>query len=312
MVTIRCTSGISTQPVPREVGIPTTDIFSFPQGELEYSIYRPADGKGVNFDLAGYDEDDLEQAQALLNVLDAPTFGELSEAVLVFTEEPTQLTSASQAVHRTSQYYREVRNQYVQALCPPDRNHEDIISLGNIKVFMDTFIVIDQVDLTDPVLRRVRLELLQNSAEPYDLYISLDYIPQANITREVFNTKHDLLVISELRRQRAVKCKLFNDTGVIPEGDEIALASEVDVNTIGANRKPPAIRPEDRFSNIHAALDSSLQFYEYKQDVPVRHNNTFRYEAVDLATIQNSRVRFHTDFRVKDLEIVPYNINELA
>lgn len=325
MVDIRCTAGIQSNQEPGSIITEEGEILTFPQGEVEYSIYRGADGKDLDLIFSGYNEDQLAEAQAILDTLDLPRTGFVGDTKVVFTTKKEQLSNISQAIHSNPAYYQQIKAQFEEQICPRYSTNLDGIPLGPLLSFMRKYLIETpdrEINKNEALLARPPLSTGTDSA--YNVFSqTLGFGILANLEPADFNQRFSDQVIREEERQRIAKCFAYYDTGVVPEGELLRFAIDVDTSSssgtqdetirfIRNTRGERTSRPSG-YKSIHEALSSSPQFFFYKAEVGERHQNTFKTDLLSAEDLQfridSGKVRFNRDVHASDFFITEYNTN---
>lgn len=322
MVDIRCTSPITSSPRTDSIITEEGDIATFPQGEMEYSIYRPADGKGVDMVFTGYTEDQLAQAGALLDTLETATPEFIGETKKVYTQKKEQLSNISQAIHKNPAYYKQVKEQFEKQVCPRYRTNLDVIPLSPLLVFMKCSLVeTPDRPLNETQAILARRSLSENTDLPFQVFTQvMGYSVLANIDVARFNQKFEDTVVREKERQRLVKCFRYYDTGVVPEGELLDLAIDVDTSRASVDQglrtssvNQTRTGQPSGFTSLHDSLSSVPQEYSYKLGTPF-HRVVFKNEVSEIfdfeERVDTGDLRFNRDVHVSsDFFVTEYNVD---
>lgn len=321
MVDIRCTGPITSSPRTDSIITEEGDIATFPQGEMEYSIYRSADGKGLDLVFTGYTPEQLAQADSLLDTLETATPEFIGETKKVYTQKKEQLSNISQAIHKNSAYYKQVKEQFEKQVCPRYRTNLDSIPLGPLLTFMKCSLVETPdrpLNETEAIL--ARRPLTASTETPFQIFTTdMGFSVLANITVARFNQKFEDMVVREKERQRLVKCFKYYDEGCVPEGELLDLAVDVDtsrasvdqglrISSVNATRRG---QPSG-FISLHDSLSSVPQEYSYKLDTPF-HRNRFKQDISGIfdfeGEVNSNSLRFNRDVHASDFFVTEYNID---
>ena len=315
MVTIRCKPPISTRPFDEFAPAQENQYLSFPTGELDFSIYRPADGRGVDLTFQGYGADGFEGQTFVLDTLEFSEttedgvliFDELNsnaesegETVPVYTSRPTEPAIASQATYSNIVYFREVQAAFRRQKCPKSTYNSQLIELGALIPFLETTLIINPDDLNTATLIEIRQTLLESNASPFTIFTEeLMLGVNSAFTAETFNSKFYNEVYSETDHINSAKCLKFYQDGIVPEGEILDLDVDVNQGVAITSISPTRL-------NGQAQLPSAAQTYAYGSESPLHFDVLSRTGTIEVAS--TDILRFSPDVRAKDFEIIEYNI----